>query len=62
MNIFESKNLNIDSSKAFKKLKWKSRLSIIESINLTVEWYENFKLKKNLFELSKQQIKNYFNF
>ena len=62
INIFESKNLNIDSSKAFKKLKWKPRLSIIESVNLTVEWYENFKLKKNLFELSRQQIKNYFHF
>ena len=57
--IFESKYLEIDSKKAFKKLKWKPKLSIDQATSLTIQWYRGFKKKKNLFQLTKQQIKNY---
>ena len=59
--VFESKYLEIDSKKAFKKLKWKPKLSIDKAVSLTVQWYKDFKKKKDLFQLTKQQIKNYLN-
>lgn len=59
--VFESKYLNINSKKAFNKIKWKPKLSIKQSIRLTVEWYNCFKFKKNLLKLTTQQIKNYLN-
>ena len=59
--IFESKDLNIDSNKAFKVLKWKPHLSIDEAVNLTVNWYLAFKKNKNLLLLTRNQIKNYIN-
>ncbi len=54
--IFESKYLEINSKKAFKKLKWKPKLSIDKAIALTVDWYSSFKKKQNLFKLTNQQI------
>ena len=59
--VFESKYLNISSKKAFNKIKWKPKLTIKQSIGLTVEWYNCFKSKKDLLKLSRQQIKNYLN-
>ena len=46
--VFESKYLNIDSRKAFKKLSWRPRLSIKNSVKLTVEWHKGF-LKKKIY-------------
>ena len=57
--VFESKYLNIDSRKAFKKLRWRPRLSIKNSVKLTVEWHKDFLQKKNLLELSTKQLKRY---
>lgn len=57
--VFESKYLFIDSNKAFKKLKWKSKLSIEESVKLTVDWYKSFKKKGDILNLTKEQINNY---
>ena len=59
INIFESKNLNINSKKISHKLKWKPRLSIEKSIDLTVDWYKSFKTKKNVFDLTNKQIRFY---
>ena len=55
-NVFESKYLEINSQKAFKKLKWKPKISIDKAVTLTVNWYSSFKKKKNLFRLTNQQI------
>ena len=60
--VFESKYLNINSRKAFKKLGWKSNLSIKKSVKLTVDWYQSFKNKKNTFEVTRKQIKSYIKF
>lgn len=57
--VFESKYLYLDSSKALKKLKWKSNLSIDQSVKLTVDWYKSFKKKENIFNLTKKQINDY---
>jgi len=59
INIFESKNLNINSKKISKRLNWKPKLSIDNSIDLTVSWYKSFKTKKNVFDLTNKQIKYY---
>ena len=57
--VFESKYLNINSFKAFKKLKWKSKLPISKSVKLTTDWYIGFKNKENLLNLTIHQIKSY---
>ena len=62
INIFESKHLNINSKKTHKKLLWKPKLSIEDSVQMTVDWYKAFKSRKNLFELTKNQINTYLNF
>ena len=62
INIFESKHLNINSKKTHKKLLWKPKLSIEDSVQMTVDWYKAFKSRKNLFELTKNQIITYLNF
>ncbi len=59
IDIFESKDLNINSKKTYKKLLWKPRLSIENSVQMTVDWYNAFKLKKDLFEFTKNQINKY---
>ena len=61
LRIFESKYLNIDSNKIFRKLSWKPRLTINDSVDLTIQWYKSFRTKKDLYKLTNQQIKNYLN-
>lgn len=57
--VFESKFLNLNSSKALRKLKWKSRLPISRSVLLTTNWYNGFKKKEQLLDLTINQIKSY---
>jgi len=59
IKIFESKNLSIDSRKAYKFLKWNPFLSIENAVDLTIEWYSAFKKGEDLLNLSKTQILNY---
>ena len=59
LDIFESKNLNINSKKTSKKLKWKPKLNINDSIDLTVNWYKSYKTKKDIFNITNKQIKYY---
>ena len=57
--IFESKFLNINSKKAYKKLKWRPELTIKNAVHLTVDWYKSFREKNNLFEVTNRQVKEY---
>ena len=61
--INETKVLVLDTSKAKKVLKWKTRLKVKDALKLTIEWYRSFyekKLKKNSIEdLTDNQILNY---
>ena len=44
--INETKVLVLDTSKAKKVLKWKTRLKVKDALKLTIEWYRNFYEKK----------------
>ena len=57
--IKEAQILNLNSSLAFKYLKWKPILNINQTIKLTSEWYSFLKYKKNIREISDTQIKIY---
>ena len=59
VNIFESKDLNINSKKTYKELFWKPKLSISDSVQMTIEWYRAFKLKKDLLKITQNQINTY---
>ena len=59
VKIFESKYLNIDSSKVFKALNWSPMLSIEKSVDLTIEWHKKFIKKENLLKITKIQILEY---
>ena len=56
----EKKYLLLNSSKAMKKIKWKSILSFEQTIKLTSDWYEQYFDGKNLENFTIFQIKNYF--
>ena len=63
--FFENNLLNLDNSKARKKLKWKTKLDLQEGIKLTTDWYKfylsNKKNKKLIYKKSSDQIKFYEN-
>ncbi|RZD37995.1 MAG: hypothetical protein CXT78_15415, partial [Thaumarchaeota archaeon] len=58
-NFHESNVLKLDSSKIQNNLNWMPCLNLDESIEYTVEWYNKFSEKDNMFNFSIQQIKNY---
>ena len=52
----EAAILKLDSTKARNQLEWMPKLSLDEAVKLTAEWYRGFKDKKDLIELTKNQI------
>jgi CDP-glucose 4,6-dehydratase len=54
-HLHEAKLLNLDISKAKFYLNWEPTLNINETINLTIDWYKNYK-KENVYELCMKQI------
>jgi len=54
----EAKNLIIDSSKARAELLWNSCLDLREAIDLTVEWYNNYR-NSDVIELTRLQINKF---
>ena len=57
----ESALLMIDNRKAKKELNWSPRLSFEETIQMTVEWYKHCFLKKQIEEISREQIDYFLN-
>ena len=55
----EAKLLILNSNKANKELRWKSKLTFKETINLTVQWYKDYLKKKDLEKTTIAQIKYY---
>jgi CDP-glucose 4,6-dehydratase len=52
-------SLKINKSKKF--LKWKPKLSLVETIKMTASWYQYYiNDKKNIDKYSKKQVENYF--
>lgn len=58
-NFHESNILKLDSSKIQNNLNWIQCLTLNESLEYTIKWYEEFKEKDNMFNFSIQQIENY---
>ncbi len=56
----ESKLLRLDSKKAKKKLGWKNKWGMKDSIKETSLWYKNYLSKTNMKDYSKLQIRKYF--
>jgi CDP-glucose 4,6-dehydratase len=61
--FYEQKNLQLNISKAKKKLKWYPKYSVFEAINITVDWYKAVIIKKKSpLDITLNQIKNYMAF
>ena len=58
-NFHESKLLSLNIQKAKKELMWKPKLSLNETIEMTVEWYKDYFEKKNIEEKTNNQIEFY---
>jgi len=58
--LHETTTLNLNTSKAKKYLKWKSKLRINKSIELTIDWYKSFFNNQDINLLTKNQVKNFF--
>lgn len=58
--IMESGLLHLNSTKALKMLKWKTHLSFKDTLNYTVDWYNQFREnKKNIYDFTRSQIFTY---
>ncbi len=57
--FLEKKFLGLNSSLAKKLLGWSPKIDLNNSIDLTLSWYEKFFQKKNMYEYTCNQIKNY---
>ena len=58
-SFFESKLLKLNSNKAQRLLKWKCKLSLKESLKITIEWYKKYYQKKNVYKISLETLKKY---
>lgn len=58
--LHEAKLLALDIAKARFELGWKPTLNIDETIEMTVEWYREYK-NKDVYELCVEQIKRFVN-
>ena len=56
----ESTLLKLNSNKANKKLKWKTRWSMENSIKNAAIWYNHYLNKANMRKVTENQINNYF--
>ena len=61
--IYESKLLALDSTKAFQKLGWSTKLDFKEALILTSDWYKEFysKSQKEILKYTISQIKFFMN-
>lgn len=58
----ETKELRLDSTKAFDDLKWNTILSVNDAISKTINWYKEFyKNSDNIEKFTIEQIENYVN-
>ena len=55
----EARLLKLDSAKAKTELKWLPKLSLRETLDLTVDWYQDFKNERDLRSMTRRQIEFY---
>ena len=58
-NFKEAKLLVLNINKSKKELKWSPRLSLNQTINLTVDWYKNYFADQNMTNITIEQIEKY---
>lgn len=58
-NFHEANFLRLDISKAKSRLRWKPRLDLEQSLEMTVEWYQKRRAGNNMRDFTLQQILNY---
>jgi len=54
--FYESQLLSLNIQKAKRELNWRPRLTLEETIKLTIDWYKSYFQKKNMTEVTKDQI------
>lgn len=60
IKYYESKVLMLNSEKSKKTLNWRAKYNLKESIKLIASWHKEFLAKKNILNISRKQIINYF--
>ena len=59
---YEQANLQLNIQKSQKNLKWQPKLSIMKSVDLTIDWYKSVLIKKrNVKNITKDQIYSFMN-
>ena len=56
----ESKTIRLNINKAKKELKWRPRVDIDKTLEVTFNWYNNFYEKKDCIKFTDKQIKLFF--
>ena len=59
-NFYEAPILMLDSDKAKKVLGWRPKWSLNKSLQMTVDWYEKWIDKKDMYDLTLEQLFEYF--
>ena len=59
-NYHESKILMLNSDKSKKMLNWQAKYNLEQIIKLTSSWFKEFFAKKNILNVTQNQIINYF--
>jgi CDP-glucose 4,6-dehydratase len=57
---FESRILNLDTSKAKKRLNWSSKWNLDKTLEKTVDWYKAWKNKEDMKKFSIKQIHEFY--
>lgn len=57
---YESSILKLSSINAKKQIRYHPMLNLKKSIKLTLQWYDNFYKKKDIFNFTMDQIKNFY--
>lgn len=61
-NLKEASLLKLNSKKSKKLLKWKTKLTLIKTLDYTIDWYrEYYKNPKRIYQYSLDQLQIYFN-
>lgn len=60
-NFQEDLLLNLDSSKAKKRLGWAPKLSLSQTLDWIIEWYQAYLQKEDMKKLTKKQIERFQN-
>ena len=58
-DLREKKNLDLDSKKSKRKLKWKPVMTIDQTLAFTADWYLAYKDKEDMYQFTISQIRKF---